>query len=55
MANVTVFTDIQIDKQTGQTIYAPGLLMQGHKNEGSKFLPEDETMEHWNFLSNPSP
>ena len=31
MVNVKVFTDKQMDKQTGQKLYAPDPSMQGHK------------------------
>ena len=32
MANVKVSVDKQMDKRTGQKLYAPNLLMRGHKN-----------------------
>ena len=32
MTKVKVFVDKQTDKWTGQKLYAPNLLMRGHKN-----------------------
>ena len=38
MANVKVFADIEMDKRTGQKLYALDLSMQGHKKLEIKFV-----------------
>ena len=51
MANVKVFADKQKDKRTGQKLYAPDLLMHGHKNS-SGFALHSRVKEVF-FLSLP--
>jgi hypothetical protein len=36
MANIKVFEDRQTNRHTFQKLYAPDLLIQGHKNSESK-------------------